>query len=326
MVDKEELLTVGWPKKVNIRARGILAISTYLGAYDFADGKQISRENIKKREYHHIFPDALLQEANINSYLALNCALITGKTNRNIGRKDPLTYLKERYKWADEEIVNSRLNSHLIPIKELSNGGYEGLGKEERIEKIKSDFYSFIEKRADYMLKAIELLTEGKQITVESIIQNSIELPQAIKDLKSEIENIEIELRNLIDSKLSAISSNPFNQFVSEKTRQSAEFKIASHLKKFPGENLDDYQSFRKKLNFFTLGEFKELIIKKDTWSVFEPFFKSKPNVEQRFNQLFTLRNQIAHNNELNDIMIKDGEASIIWFKSILKNELEIKK
>jgi len=322
LADKEELLTVGWPKKVNIRARGILAISTYLGAFDFADGKQISRENIKKREYHHVFPDALLQEANVDSYLALNCALITGKTNRNIGRKDPLVYLKERYKWADEEIVHSRLNSHLIPIKELSNGGYEGLEKEERINKIKKDFDDFLETRADYILKAIDLLTQGKQITVASILQNALELPQAIKDLKSEIENIEIELRNLIDDKLTAISSNPFNQFVSDRTRQSTEFKIASHLKKFPGENLDDYQTFRKKLNFFTLGEFKELIIKKDTWNEFEPMFKSKPNVEQRFNQLFTLRNQIAHNNELNDIMIKDGEASIIWFKSILKNEL----
>jgi hypothetical protein len=37
-----------------------------------------------------------------------------------------------------------------------------------------------------------------------------------------------------------------------------------------------------------------------------------------RFNQLFTLRNQIAHNNELNDIMIKDGEASILWLKGVL--------
>ena len=197
-------------KKVNIRARGILAISTYLGAYDFADGKQISRDNIKKREYHHIFPDALLQEANVDSFLALNCALITGKTNRNIGRKDPLVYLKERYKWADEEIVNSRLNSHLIPIKELSNGGYEGMDKEERVDKIQTDFYSFIEKRADYVLKAIDLLTEGKQITVESILQNSVELPQSIKDLKSEIESIEVMLRDLINNKLSQISAKTF--------------------------------------------------------------------------------------------------------------------
>ena len=317
LADKEELLTVAWPKKVNIRARGILAISTYLGAYDFADGKQISRENIVTRQYHHIFPDALLQEANLKSNLALNCALITGKTNRDIGRKDPLVYLMERYKWADEDIVNSRLNSHLIPIKELSNGGYEGT--EQRIEKIKIDFASFVETRANLILKAMELLAEGKQITVETILKNSVGLPPAIQDLKSEIENIEKELRNVIDGRLSAISSNPFTQFVSETTRRSTENKIASHLKKFPGEHAQDYTSFRVKLNFFTLGEFKELIIKKATWNEFEPIFKSKPNLEQRFNQLFTLRNQIAHNNDLNDIMIKDGEASIIWFNSILK-------
>lgn len=68
------------------------------------------------------------------------------------------------------------------------------------------------------------------------------------------------------------------------------------------------------------------MIVKKDTWSEFEDMFKSKPNVENRFTQLFTLRNQIAHNNDLNEIMIKDGEASIIWFKSILKNELKVQE
>lgn len=321
LADKEELLTVDWPKKVNIRSRGILAISTYLGAYDFADGTQISRDNIGKREYHHIFPEALLKEAEVDSYLSLNCALITGKTNRNIGRKDPLVYLKDRYQWADEDIVNSRLSSHLIPIKELSNGGYEGLGRAERVAKIKSDFNSFTEKRADYIIKAMLLLTEGKQITVESILQNSVELPPAIKNLKKEIESIEVFLRDLISTKLSGLSDKPYQEFVAERTRESAEHKIALHLKKFPGERLEDFQSFRKKLNFFTLGEYKDLIIKKSTWNEFEPLFKSKPNIQQRFNQLFTLRNQIAHNNELNDIMIKDGEAAIIWFKSIMKNE-----
>lgn len=98
----EELITVGWPKQQNILGRGILAVSTYLGAWDFADGCEITPENIGKREYHHIFPDALLQEAEEKSYLALNCSLITGNTNREIGRKDPLDYLKDRYEWTDE--------------------------------------------------------------------------------------------------------------------------------------------------------------------------------------------------------------------------------
>ena len=144
-------------------------------------------------------------------------------------------------------------------------------------------------------------------------------MPESIKNLKKEIEKIEVLIRNLLDDKLHIINSDPFNQLVSENTRQSTGFKIASHLKKFPGENAEDYQLFRKKLDFFTLGEFQSLIIKKACWAEFEPLFKSKPNLENRFNQLFTLRNQIAHNNELNDIMIKDGEAAIIWFNSILR-------
>ena len=213
------------------------------------------------------------------------------------------------------------MNSHLIPIKELANGGYENLEKEERISKITNDFDSFIDARANYFLKAIEVLSQGKQITVDAIIKNSKDLPEPIKNLKKEIEVIEVLIRDLLNEKLHNLSSEPFSQFVSEKTSQSTDFKIVSHLKKFPGENPDDYRKFRKKLNFFTLGEFKELIVKKDCWPEFESIFMSKPNLENRFNQLFTLRNQIAHNNELNDIMIKDGEAAIIWFKSILQKE-----
>ncbi len=320
LADKEELLETIWPKKVNIRARGILAIASYLGAQDFADGKQISRENIKNREYHHIFPHALLNEADIESSLALNCSLISGKTNRNIGRKDPLIYLKERYEWADEDIVNNRLNSHLIPVSELSNGGYEFLNNESRKKKIATDFEIFINKRAKYVLKAIDILTQGKQITIESIIRNGNELPESFQNLKEEIENIEIAIRDLIDLKLSK-SDNPIKHFVNEKTKQAVEFKIASHLKKFPGEDSGSFNSFRKKLNFFTLGEYKDIIVQGNCWEDFEPIFKSKANLIGRFNQLFVLRNQIAHNNELNDIMIKDGEAAIIWFKGILEKK-----
>ena len=53
-------------------------------------------------------------EADIGSYLALNCAFITWKTNRVIGRKDPLEYLKDRVQWDGEESVRERMKSHLI--------------------------------------------------------------------------------------------------------------------------------------------------------------------------------------------------------------------
>src|SRR5690606_20903227 len=53
----EELMQVGWPKRENIRARGIMAVFNKLGAIDFADGSQINRRQLweNKMHYHHVF-------------------------------------------------------------------------------------------------------------------------------------------------------------------------------------------------------------------------------------------------------------------------------
>jgi len=169
---KEELMRVGWPKRENIRARGIMGVFSKLGAIDFADGIVLNRQQLieGKRHYHHVFPAALLKEAEVESYLALNCALITDKTNLNISNKEPLRYLKERYNWTSEDIVNTRLKSHLIPIHELKNGGYDGLSNEQRLNKIIEGFSSFIEKRAQYVELAVEILASGRDISANDII------------------------------------------------------------------------------------------------------------------------------------------------------------
>ncbi|NLA31715.1 MAG: hypothetical protein GX880_07840, partial [Methanomicrobiales archaeon] len=124
---------------------------------------------IEQRHYHHIYPEALLKEAGITSSLALNCALIADTTNTSIGRKDPLRYLKDRYAWTSEAIVRERLQSHLIPIRELANGGYEDLEGTEKNEKLKSDFEAFLRVRADLVLKAAKHLADGWQLAASEI-------------------------------------------------------------------------------------------------------------------------------------------------------------
>lgn len=173
---EDELMQVGWPKRENIRARAILAVYSKLGAIDFADGTPLNRQQLieGKRQYHHVFPDSLLKKAEVESSLALNCSLITDKTNLDISNKDPYLYLSERYNWTSEEIVHSRLKSHLIPIEELKNGGYSGMTDEEKKEKTISDFDSFIAKRAKYVVEAIAQLTEGLDIHANDII-NKVE-------------------------------------------------------------------------------------------------------------------------------------------------------
>jgi hypothetical protein len=172
MVEAEELMTAEWPKRASIRGRGVLAVTCRLGALDFSTGERLDKNNIESRHYHHVFPDALLKEAEIESYLALNCALITDKTNISIGRKDPLKYLKDRYKWMTEGIVNERLQSHLIPIRELSNGGYEGLSDAEKKEKLANDFRAFLSARAKLVCDAAKRLAEGHQLSVGEFYLN----------------------------------------------------------------------------------------------------------------------------------------------------------
>ena len=171
LVETEELLTAEWPKRATIRGRAILALACRLGALDFSTGERINTGSIEQRHYHHVYPDALLKKAEINSFLALNCALISDKTNISIGRKDPLDYMKERYKWTSEKIVIERLQSHLIPIRELANGGYEGLSEEQKTKKLENDFDAFIRRRAEIVMEAVKLVADGRQLSTADIYE-----------------------------------------------------------------------------------------------------------------------------------------------------------
>lgn len=169
LVEVEELMTAEWPKRATIRGRAILAVACRLGALDFSTGERLDVRNIEQRHYHHIYPDALLKEAEIDGFLALNCALISDKTNISIGRKDPLEYMKDRYEWTSKEIVKERLQSHIIPINELANGGYGDLSDEQKKKKLTRDFEAFIRRRAELVMKAARQLANGHQLSAEKI-------------------------------------------------------------------------------------------------------------------------------------------------------------
>ena len=169
LADVDSLMAAGWPKAAGIEARAIMAVTTYLGAIDFADHKTATYESIKKREYHHVFPDALLSEAGIFSYLALNCALITWKTNRIIGRKDPLDYLQERVQWADESAVRARLKSHLISFDRLSKAHYGGTDDVTFKQKLTKDFQEFLRDRASLVAAAMTQLADGGAPSLDAL-------------------------------------------------------------------------------------------------------------------------------------------------------------
>lgn len=127
--DVSELVRGGWPSRKDRLGRAIVVVSLSAGGYDFADEKKATPATVRKREYHHVYPKALLLDDYpdhiVNS--ALNCALISWATNRKIGAKTPRDYIEARAKDAKAtgDQVRKRLESHLIPYDELVSGEYD---------------------------------------------------------------------------------------------------------------------------------------------------------------------------------------------------------
>lgn len=148
---RDELKQASWPRKRDRLARAVLAVSLLGGAYDIADGVKVSRNHIKHREYHHLFPDAYLRDQGLDSYAinrALNCAVISWKSNRVISAKQPLAYLRERAEVSTlgEAEIRYRLGSHCVDFDDLACGDYD----------------QFLANRADIVEQAMKNLCSGK--------------------------------------------------------------------------------------------------------------------------------------------------------------------
>jgi hypothetical protein len=160
----DELIIAGWPKRRERLARAILAVSFQKGAFDIADGAHVSHENVAKREYHHVFPVAFLRDRGIDeseASRALNCALITWRTNRTISAKAPVDYLRERADAAvlGEDEVRQRLASHELDYDALVAG----------------DFQSFLEARARVVReRLIDLTRAGVPMHEEATDEQTI--------------------------------------------------------------------------------------------------------------------------------------------------------
>lgn len=166
---EEQLVSAGWPKNRNTLARAILALSLKAGGRDIADDATVTRQHLKQREYHHLFPASTLLDAGLKEeevYRALNCALITWRTNRKISNKDPVDYLRDRAEanslGADD--LDRRLRSHLIAPQSLNVGGYAQLDSDSRRDQITADYHTFLVQRAKVISQLVQHVCEGKEL------------------------------------------------------------------------------------------------------------------------------------------------------------------
>lgn len=254
-----------------------------------------------KLQRHHIFPKAFLYEKYNSSnsiHKALineigNIAFITQESNISILAKDPKEYLPK--------IDAEQLRKQFVPTD-------EALYSLERYEE-------FLEKRR-------ELLCKGINSFLSSYYDDNkrSEVSTDLEHYNIKIEKIELAIRDLISEKLNnAAELDAYCELVPDHLKVKAEGRINSWMSKNPGEDQSQFIELRRRLDFFDLQEYFDLISSKTNWVLFEENFGSKGVLQNRFNQLAELRNGIRHSRGATDIAVKDGEAAISWFDSILR-------
>jgi hypothetical protein len=276
---------------------GIFNLFVINGARDWISGNIPVDGNV---DDHHIVP-ASWGKVNIPGNLInsiLNRTPLTAETNRNIiGDKLPNEYLPLLIQKNGQNKVEEILETHFISKKALQIL--------LRAPFTKEDFEEFIIERQKTIYDAIESL----------LIKERLDLPVKLRELDEDIELVELSLRNLIISTLGSKDLIP--EHINSRTQE----RIKRAAKKNPAFDAEKYDTLEGILEFFDLREIQDLILSKTLWEKFQEIFYNKEILSQKFNQLAELRNGIRHSRTVDEIVQKEGEASIIWFKKVLKQE-----
>lgn len=263
-----------------------------------------------KLQRHHIFPKAFLykkynsgnsiQKALVNEIA--NIAFITQQSNMDILDGDPLEYLPK--------IDAEQLRKQFVPTDSslYTVDNYE----------------LFLEKRR-------KKLTDGINSFLKSFYADSAKgtINQDLQHYDQEIEKIEISLRNILAERLElACELDAFAELIPNHVKEKVNARVKNWLGKNPGEEKSQFYDLRRRLDFFDMQEYKDVISSKQAYPSFQELFGSKGTLEVRFNQIAELRNSIRHSRDITEATIKDGEAAIAWFGSIVlpfkkKAELE---
>ena len=88
-------------------------------------------------------------------------------------------------------------------------------------------------------------------------------------------------------------------------------------VKKNAALDADRYKTLTGKLEYFDLRELQDTITSKGPWAQFESRFGTKEALITKFDQLAELRNGIRHSRDVSEVVRKEGEAAIVWFRQV---------
>lgn len=255
---------------------------------------------------HHIVPQSWGKEHNLSHIdTILNRTLVTERTNKKyFHAKLPNEYIPMLFEQQGEERARRLLASHLISSKAISIL--------LRTPFTPRDFDDFIKERQESLYNLLNDIVLKLPLGEEMTHTTSM--------IKNELDEIELSLRDLIAEVGDSNSSDPFKEIVSERTREKCNNTFIASQKKDPYLTDDSFKTYRQKLDYFTLGEYKELIDNKRQWPFYESILPVRSEFVKHFDNMTLLRNNVAHPKDLSKIIYHNGLASISYFSGLLKN------
>jgi hypothetical protein len=275
---------------------GVFNLLVLQGARDWMTGDLPQHGDL---DDHHIVPDAWGKKHMTGGLIGsiLNRTPLTAETNRHvINARLPNDYLPELIEQNGEATVRAILDSHFVSPTAISILLRKPFGPD--------DFEDFIADRQRTIQDAIENL----------LIKERLNLPPQLRELDVATEEVELALRIAVESTLNGDAS-----LVPQHVLQKVDERIARATKKSAALDTERYRTLSGKLEYFDLRELQDTITNKTLWPQFEQRFSAKETLIKKFDQLAELRNGIRHSRSVSEIVCKEGEAAILWFKQVLK-------
>lgn len=278
--------------------KATLSLVALAGAKDFATGENL--ENARENQKDHMFPKSPTigfgKHKNVDS--VLNMTWMSGQTNMLIKKaKKPSEYvplfIAEDFGQKEALFVEC-LKSHLV-----DGLAYDALKAD--------DFDAFLSVRQSQIKKSFR-----ERIGGTSELETKLE-----DDPNDLVDEVEESLRILIDEVLRSKDTDYWDKFIPQGVRERVTEKVKQHNSRHPGEAGLERTGLAK-LSFCDIMDYHEIITCKANWESFETRFGKKQETDKHFGNLKEYRNCIKHSRPMNNVIKKQGEASLEWIYSLL--------
>jgi len=295
-VIKDTLIQGNIKRSTSAIRNAFLCLLSQNNPLHFENGSQL---DLTKREYsrfklnkHHIFPNAFLKSEGFSTKKRkslMDITFIPAELNKRLSDASPSEYFSDL---KDGDCFNEIMKSHFIPYEEES-----GIWTD--------DYELFLQQRAEMIMNKIEALVGESKIRA-----------QFQEDPHKLVEELETQLRDLIDEQLSDEHDGAYwGESVPSDVNSRVIQRVREEEQKLPEFK---QKSCREKLDYCNIMDYKKIFHK--NWSHFEDIFSSKQELSDRLAKFSDLRNALSHGREVDYFTEQDGKLAIEWFDQCLEN------